>query len=130
MQEQLEPSWIKSAVNRHVLIYLAICMTTVLFNFIRTLLQYRGSLRASNRLFGHLLQAVCHAPLVFFETTTMEQILNRFNKDIETIDSSIGWHVNSLLQTTVGVFGVVLTICNILPEFYIACLIAGEHKLC
>lgn len=115
-----------SLPSHFVLIYLGLCMVTVVCNFIRTVIQYRGSLRASNRLFLGLLQSVCHAPLQFFEVTPISQIISRFNKDMETIDSSIGWHVNFLLQTIFGVFGVVLTIGVILPEFFAATFIAGK----
>lgn len=116
-----------SLPSHYVLIYLGLCLITVVCNFVRTVIQYRGSLRASNRLFLGLLQAVCHSPLQFFDITPVSHIMNRFNKDMETIDSSIGWHVNFLLQTIFGVFGVVLTIGVILPEFFAATLVAGIH---
>ncbi|KAG1081220.1 hypothetical protein G6F42_023026 [Rhizopus arrhizus] len=93
-----------------------LCLITVACNFIRTVIQYRGSLRASNRLFLGLLHSVCHAPLQFFDVTPVSQIMSRFSKDMETVDSSIGWHVNFLLQTVFGVFGVVFTIGMILPD--------------
>lgn len=114
-----------SISNNYVLIYLGLCLITVACNFIRTVIQYRGSLRASNRLFLGLLQSVCHAPLQFFDITPVSQIMSRFSKDMETVDSSIGWHVNFLLQTVFGVFGVVFTIGTILPEFFAASLVAG-----
>lgn len=56
--------------------------------------------------------------------------MSRFSKDIETVDSSIGWHVNFLLQTVFGVAGVVITIGVILPEFYVACVFAGKDRMC
>jgi ABC-type multidrug transport system fused ATPase/permease subunit len=111
--------------DHYVLIYLGLCLVTVACNFIRTVIQYRGSLRASNRLFLGLLQSVCHAPLQFFDITPVSHIMSRFSKDMEIVDSSIGWHVNFLLQTVFGVFGVVLTIGMILPEFFGAALVAG-----
>lgn len=114
-----------SISNHYVLIYLGLCLVTVACNFIRTVIQYRGSLRASNRMFLGLLQSVCHAPLQFFDITPVSQIMSRFSKDMETVDSSIGWHVNFLLQTVFGVFGVVFTIGMILPEFFAASLIAA-----
>ncbi|KAI9244357.1 ABC transporter type 1, transmembrane domain-containing protein [Phascolomyces articulosus] len=113
------------STKHYVLIYLTICLVTVACNFIRTVIQYRGSLRASNGLFHALLRSICRAPLQFFDTTTQGQIMSRFSKDIETVDSSIGWHVNFLLQTTFGVLGVIITIGIILPEFYIACILAA-----
>lgn len=112
--------------NYYVLVYLGICLVAVICNFIRTIIQYRGSLRASNRLFLGLLKSVCRAPLQFFEMTAPNEILERFTKDTETIDASIGWHIGFLLQTAVGVFGVVFTIGIILPEFFAASLVAGR----
>ncbi|RCI04069.1 hypothetical protein CU098_000751, partial [Rhizopus stolonifer] len=111
--------------NYYVLIYLGLCLVTVTCNFIRTVIQYRGSLRASNRIFVGLLQSVCQAPLQFFDVTPISHIMSRFSKDMETVDSSIGWHVNFLLQTVFGVFGVVFTIGTILPEFFGASLVAA-----
>ncbi|KAI9031832.1 ABC transporter type 1, transmembrane domain-containing protein [Phycomyces nitens] len=109
-----------NAINHYVIIYLGLSMVTVAFNFSRTVVQYRGSLQASNRIFLRLLQAVCHAPLQFFDNTLQSEIMNRFGKDMETVDSSIGWHVNFLLQTLFGIIGVVIAIGFILPEVYIA----------
>lgn len=111
--------------NYYVLVYFGICLAGVICNFIRTIIQYRGSLRASNRLFLGLLRSVCHAPLHFFEGTLPSEILDRFKKDMETVDASIGWHIGFLLQTALGVFGVVFTIGIILPEFFVASIIAG-----
>ncbi|KAG0194547.1 hypothetical protein DFQ28_009754 [Apophysomyces sp. BC1034] len=88
--------------------------------------QYRGSLRASNGLFLGLLRAVCRAPLQFFDRTPPGDIMSRFGKDIETVDSTLGWHVNFLLQTIFGVVGVVITIGIILPEFFAASILAGK----
>ncbi|GAA5816352.1 hypothetical protein MFLAVUS_009880 [Mucor flavus] len=125
LKEEQQPVEPTSVSNHYVMIYLGLCLVTVACNFIRTVIQYRGSLRASNRMFLGLLQSVCHAPLQFFDITPVSQIMSRFSKDMETVDSSIGWHVNFLLQTVFGVFGVVFTIGMILPEFFAASLVAA-----
>ncbi|KAL0088903.1 ABC transporter type 1, transmembrane domain-containing protein [Phycomyces blakesleeanus] len=115
----------ENVINHYVIIYLGLSMVTVAFNFSRTVVQYRGSLQASNRIFLRLLQAVCHAPLQFFDNTLQSDIMNRFSKDMETVDSSIGWHVNFLLQTLFGIIGVVIAIGFILPEVYIVSFFAA-----
>ncbi|KAI8367772.1 ABC transporter type 1, transmembrane domain-containing protein [Blakeslea trispora] len=111
--------------SQYVLIYLGLCLVAVICNFIRTVIQYRGSLQASNRIFLSLLQSVCHAPLKFFDVTSVSLIMSRFSKDIDTVDSSIGWHINFLLQTIFGVFGVVFTVGIIIPEFFLVGIIAA-----
>ncbi|KAI9321346.1 ABC transporter type 1, transmembrane domain-containing protein [Dichotomocladium elegans] len=120
--EQQRQRW---TTKHYIAVYLGLCLITVMFNFIRTVIQYRGSMRGSNRLFLALLKSVCRAPVQFFENTSSGQIMSRFSKDIETVDTSIGWHVNFLLQTVFGVLGVVISIGIILPEVYIAFLVAG-----
>lgn len=115
--------------NYYVLVYLALSLIAVLFNFVRTIIQYRGSLRASNRLFLGLLRSVCHAPIQFFEITPPGRILERFIKDIEIVDGSIGWQVGFLLQMAFSIIGAVFTIGIILPEFFIVSTVASKYDL-
>ncbi|KAI8341301.1 ABC transporter type 1, transmembrane domain-containing protein [Chlamydoabsidia padenii] len=111
--------WLKEGM-----VDLVVSFVTVGFNFIRTIIQYRGSLRASHRLFLGLLQSVSRAPLQFFETTSTKDIMLRFGKDVETIDTNLGLHINFLIQTVIGIVGIVVTIGIILPHFFIAMAIA------
>lgn len=111
-------------VQHYILIYLGLSFVTVGFNFIRTIIQYRGSLRASHRLFLGLLQSVSRAPLHFFESTSTKDIMLRFGKDVETIDTNLGLHINFLIQTVIGIVGIVVTIGIILPHFFVAMAIA------
>ncbi|KAF7724816.1 hypothetical protein EC973_000701 [Apophysomyces ossiformis] len=90
-----------------------------------TILARLANISESYWLKEALLQSICHAPLQFFEGTPLSDIMNRFSKDIETVDCTLGWHVNFLLQTIFGVVGVVITIGVILPEFFIVSIIAA-----
>ncbi|CAO3611821.1 unnamed protein product [Cunninghamella echinulata] len=125
-----ESYWLKEGFGslteqQYIYIYLGLSIITVVFNFIRTIIQYRGSLRASHRLFLGLLKSVCHAPLQFFEVTSTKDIMLVFSKDVETVDTNLGLHVSFLIQTIVGIVGIIITIGIIVPQFFIVVFFAG-----
>ncbi|OJA16612.1 hypothetical protein AZE42_10765 [Rhizopogon vesiculosus] len=45
---------------------------------------------ASQQLHMESIQRVIYAPMNFFETTPLGRIMNRFAKDIDTVDNLIG----------------------------------------
>ncbi|XP_059176453.1 ATP-binding cassette sub-family C member 2-like [Physella acuta] len=59
--------------------------TFVLFNY---LFWYR-LVRAASRLHGLLLERLLHAPMAFFDQTPIGRILNRFSKDVDTVDNNL-----------------------------------------
>ncbi|XP_010893754.2 canalicular multispecific organic anion transporter 2 isoform X1 [Esox lucius] len=74
-------------------------------------------LRAARLMHLHLLQGVLRAPQGFFESTPTGRVLNRFGKDVDTIDSHIPDNIDIWMRTfwyTVNV----LIICSALtPPF-------------
>ncbi|KAJ7984781.1 hypothetical protein DPEC_G00358340 [Dallia pectoralis] len=56
-------------------------------------------LRAVRRMHLNLLQGVLRAPLGFFDTTPTGRVLNRFSKDMDTIDSQIQLDIDKLMIT-------------------------------
>uniref|UniRef100_A0A670Y5C1 ABC-type glutathione-S-conjugate transporter n=1 Tax=Pseudonaja textilis TaxID=8673 RepID=A0A670Y5C1_PSETE len=52
---------------------------------------------ASRKLFQHLLLDVLHSPMIFFEQTPSGNLLNRFSKEMDAIDSIIPDKLKSLL---------------------------------
>jgi ABC-type multidrug transport system fused ATPase/permease subunit len=54
-----------------------------------TLFVYFAGYIASKKLHILILSGVLHAPMSFFDTTPIGRIINRFAKDIDSIDSSL-----------------------------------------
>ncbi len=48
-----------------------------------------GSIKASATLHDNMLKSIMRSPMAFFDTTPLGRILNRFSKDIYTIDEAI-----------------------------------------
>ncbi|KAI0705448.1 multidrug resistance-associated ABC transporter [Earliella scabrosa] len=70
-------------------IYSAIAMAAGFVNIAGVLTQYTGALRASRILFEKLLTTVVRATMRWHDVTPQGRMLNRFSKDVETVDSSL-----------------------------------------
>lgn len=81
-----------------------------------------SGLRASKILFTELLNVVMQAPMSFFDTTPTGRIINRFSKDIFTLDEQLVSTMRSYLATVSNVIGVIIVISFITPYFTV-CLV-------
>ncbi|EIN04040.1 hypothetical protein PUNSTDRAFT_55872 [Punctularia strigosozonata HHB-11173 SS5] len=75
---------------------------------------------ASKNLHRDAITRVMHAPMSFFETTPLGRIMNRFAKDIDTIDNTLGDALRMFANTLSGILGAIILISIILPWFLIA----------
>ncbi|XP_043568891.1 canalicular multispecific organic anion transporter 1 isoform X1 [Chiloscyllium plagiosum] len=78
-----------------------------------------GTIVASRDLHSRLLQNILHVPMLFFDTTPTGRIINRFSKDIYTIDETIPMSFRSWLSCFFGVLGTLAVICLATPYFTI-----------
>ncbi|KAI8621550.1 ABC transporter type 1, transmembrane domain-containing protein [Chytriomyces sp. MP71] len=73
----------------YITVYGLLGLTKVLIAVVLNLINVFGAIRASTSLHQSLLSSVLGAPLRFFEITPLGRILNRFSKDISTIDEDV-----------------------------------------
>lgn len=118
----------------YVGVYAAIGIGSVLLDMIANAALIFGAYRASRLLFKRLLDNVIHATMRWHDTTPtgelksrmtsaalkfcLGRILNRFSKDFETIDTSIGQSFYVTLSCLVSVFLSAVTIIAIAPVFF------------
>ena len=79
---------------------------------------------ASKSLHHGAITTTMHAPMSFFETTPLGRIMNRFSKDIDTIDNTITDSSRMFLTTLVNILGSFVLIAVIIPWFLIAVAVA------
>ena len=91
--------------------FLGLSLLVCCFNFMRAYLILLRGLTAGRNAHRRLLEGVLKAPIQFFESNPIGRILNRFSRDLETIDSGLP---RSLLDLCVCGFDVVTTISIIL----------------
>ncbi|KAL1748165.1 hypothetical protein HDZ31DRAFT_30137 [Schizophyllum fasciatum] len=109
----------------YVTIYTAIGITSALVNVMSISAQFWGALRASRLLFSRLLYVVVHATFRFHDTTPQGRMLNRFGKDIETIDTSLASSLQAVNSSLASFFAAVLTIAVVFPAFLFPAIVIG-----
>ncbi|KAM4729299.1 LOW QUALITY PROTEIN: ATP-binding cassette sub-family C member 2-like [Anableps anableps] len=97
----------------------ALGMAQGLFVFLGTLLLANAAVNASHILHSRLLNNVLRVPIVFFDTTPLGRILNRFAKDIFIIDEAISQLFSSWIMYLLGILGTLFFLCLSTPFFII-----------
>ncbi|XP_063818327.1 ATP-binding cassette sub-family C member 2 [Pseudophryne corroboree] len=87
------------------------------FVFLGAFLVAAGTVRASRLLHAQLLRNILHTPMTFFDTTPTGRIVNRFAKDIFTVDETIPMSFRSWLNCVLGVISTLFLICLATPIF-------------
>lgn len=107
-------------------IYAALGGASTAFVFVRSLLSAVAGLNAAETLHDRLVQRVLRAPMAFFDTTPVGRILNRFSKDIYTVDEQLPNTMRMFLNTLFSSLGIVIVICVVTPWFLCALIPLGK----
>ncbi|NXF32663.1 MRP2 protein, partial [Nyctibius bracteatus] len=88
-----------------------------LFLLFATILSARGAMQASRVMHQQLLSNILRVPMSFFDTTPTGRIVNRFAKDIFTIDETIPMSFRSWLSCFMAIISTLLMISLATPFF-------------
>uniref|UniRef100_A0A667Y4G3 ATP-binding cassette, sub-family C (CFTR/MRP), member 2 n=1 Tax=Myripristis murdjan TaxID=586833 RepID=A0A667Y4G3_9TELE len=113
---QTYPTWKR---DTRVGVFGALGVAQGIFVFIASLLLANGAVAASRILHSRLLNNILRAPMVFFDTTPTGRVVNRFAKDIFTVDEAIPQSLKSWLLCLIGVLATLFVICLATPLFTI-----------
>ncbi|GFR18764.1 multidrug resistance-associated protein 1, partial [Trichonephila clavata] len=105
--------------NLRMGVYGLIGLAQSLSTLIATIILAIASTRASVRFHVSMLWSVLRSPMEFFDTTPMGRILNRFGKDINTVDVNIPSRLQNLITVTIAVIGSFLVIITTHPIFIV-----------
>ncbi|KAK7205031.1 P-loop containing nucleoside triphosphate hydrolase protein [Myxozyma melibiosi] len=115
----------ESSLVYYLLIYGLISCIYILLSFLREGIVFYGSLVASVDIYERLLHRVMKATPRFFDITPVGRIMNRFSKDIESIDQVIAPDLLSFAHSVLALVVVVVLISAIVPVFLIAGVAIG-----
>ena len=88
-----------------------------------------GAIFASRILHNKMLVSILRSPMSFFDTTPLGRVLNRFSKDIYTIDETIPRSLRGFLMTFFTVISTVIVIAIATPIFLVVILPLGTLYL-
>lgn len=109
-------------VDYYIAIYILISLISVAVMILKNIFTYWGSIRGARTLFDGLLNRIIHAPLRFYDTTPVGRILNRFGKDVTTVDLQIARSWSFLVDCTTGIAASTIVICAITPQFFVVAI--------
>jgi len=75
------------------------------------------SVHSSRILHSRMLANILRSPMMFFDTTPIGRILNRFSRDMETVDGLLPFTIRSWLSTFFSVIAAVIIITYSTPIF-------------
>ncbi|KAI8321405.1 hypothetical protein GQ54DRAFT_276194, partial [Martensiomyces pterosporus] len=106
-------------------IYVLIGLLGIVWRMVQSIIMYAGAIKASRTLHSRLLRSVVRATPRFFDSTPLGRIINRFSRDMQTIDEwtmdTIGWWIADIL----AVLSVFAIITAVTPAFiFVACFVA------
>ena len=79
-----------------------------------------ASFRAARLLHSKMLLSVLKSPMTFFETTPQGRIVNRFAKDVRSLDGQLSRTNYVLLSSLLNAIGMIITISIATPPFIAA----------
>lgn len=90
----------------------------------RSTLLLTHCMRASKALHDKMFNSILYAPMRFFETNQSGRILNRFSKDIGSIDETLPSTFLEAIQTMSDMFGIIIIIYTVNRVMIIVFLVA------
>ncbi|KAG0794583.1 hypothetical protein G6F22_005317 [Rhizopus arrhizus] len=112
-------------VDYYIAVYSAIVASYILFDTLRSVLLYWGSIHGARKLFNNLTDRVVRAPMRFFDTTPVGRLLNRFGKDISVVDLQLARSASFLIECVTGIIASTVVMSAITPEFIITAILVG-----
>ncbi|KAK4879109.1 hypothetical protein RN001_007255 [Aquatica leii] len=105
--------------NINIYVYCAITLATFIFSILRIVTYVNVSMKSSTALHKSMLSSLIRAPLSFFYLNSSGRILNRFAKDLGTIDDVLPNTAIVAFRIFLNAIGVLTVTCIISPWFII-----------
>ena len=103
-------------------IYAVFGIGQITFTLLSSFSLATGAIFASKLMHKRLLMNILRLPMSFFDTTPSGQILNRFSKDINTIDETIPRSIRTFIFTFFMVLSTIIVISYATPLFMVIIL--------
>ncbi|XP_076441602.1 ATP-binding cassette sub-family C member 10-like [Babylonia areolata] len=112
-------------VTFYLTVYGCLAGANSVFTLLRAFLFAYGGICAAKVMHKRLLTSVLKAPVLFFDTTPLGRIINRFSSDMYAIDDSLPFQLNIFLAQIFGILGTLVVTCYGLPWFMLTLVPLG-----
>ncbi|ESN92206.1 hypothetical protein HELRODRAFT_194351 [Helobdella robusta] len=102
-------------IKFYMTVYAILAATSAIATIFRALLFAYGGIEAARVMHNQLIDSVFKASIMFFDTTPMGRLINRFSSDVFSIDDSLPFIFNIFLAQLFGIFGSIAICCYGLP---------------
>lgn len=92
--------------------------------FVRGAALFNMCIRTSRALHLQMLDGLLATPMRFFDTNPSGRILNRFSKDLGTVDETLPYAMSESLQTVLLIFGILAVVSILNPVMLL--IVAGS----
>jgi ABC-type multidrug transport system fused ATPase/permease subunit len=111
-------------------IYAALGFTMSLLVILQVIIVWvYSAIRSARVLHEQMLQAIASARLQFFDITPLGRIMNRFSKDVYTVDEVLPRSFLSFFRTLFAVVSILIVISITTPLFLITILPMGKSDI-
>lgn len=104
------------------LTYYSLATLTGMWIYCGDMLLYIGAVRATSHMHHAMVVECLRYPMTFFETSLKGQMLNRFGKDVNEMDTKMGENMRTMLLVATKYIRTIAVICAVLPLFTIVIL--------
>ena len=107
----------EETLNVYMLIHGCMGIAETIMFFFKELIFILACAAASKTIHENLLDKVMHSPMSFFDTNPIGRILNRFSSDIDTVDQTIPFQMDDLMNCVLEVAAILIIISDTTPWF-------------
>ncbi|XP_037922724.1 probable multidrug resistance-associated protein lethal(2)03659 isoform X3 [Hermetia illucens] len=108
------------SLNDGLLIYLLLILGVVAMTIYRGYLFFITCMRSSKNLHNKMFGSILRAGMRFFDTNPSGRILNRFSRDMGSIDEFLPRVMMDFIQITLVMCGILVVICIVNPVLLLA----------
>mmetsp|Transcript_41902 Transcript_41902/g.94664 ORF Transcript_41902/g.94664 Transcript_41902/m.94664 type:complete len:1160 (+) Transcript_41902:159-3638(+) len=105
--------------------YACFSLAAVFLSFVSVWCATSAGQRACRLYHARMVEGVLRAPMSFFDITPLGRIVNRFSKDVYTLDEQLPWTLYSWLSTALACAVALATVAFVVPWFLAACVPMG-----
>jgi len=103
--------------------YVIISLISTIIDVGRYYVVFRGSLRASRKVFQELTYRVLRTPLRWLDTVPTGRILNRFTADFQALDSQLSSNFAQVASAFLSIFGILFAAFVVSPYIILLALV-------